>query len=71
MDQEHESIARTSRRRFFGACAIGAGTAFAGAAAGIAVASGPANAGSSEPGRSGGLYRVSDHVRRFYELAKF
>jgi len=71
MDQEHESTAGTSRRRFFGACALGTGAVFAGAVAGAAVAGRPASGTSSETGRSREMYRVTDHVRRFYELAKF
>lgn len=67
MKQSEKKAAEADRRSFLklaGAGVVGSGAALAATVA-------PAAAASTEPAADAGSYRESDHVKRYYELAKF
>lgn len=66
MTQPVKKVANADRRSFLklaGASAVGSGAALA--------ASVTPAAAASEPVAGAGTYRETDHVKRYYELAKF
>lgn len=67
MKQSDKTAAKADRRSFLklaGAGVVGSGAALASTVA-------PADAASSAPEAGEGGYRETDHVKRYYELAKF
>ena len=67
MKQTEKKAATADRRSFLklaGASVVGSGAA-------IAATVTPAAAASTQEAASGTAYRETDHVRRYYELAKF
>lgn len=67
MKKNDKTSAGTDRRGFLKL----AGAGVAGSGAAIASAVVPAEAASKPADTNGGGYRETDHVRRYYELAKF
>ena len=63
-----EEAGSVGRRDFLRKAGLGAGTAGA-VAVGLSAAS--AQAKTPEAGASGAGYQETDHVKKFYELAKF
>ncbi len=66
MKQSNKKVAKADRRSFLklaGAGVVGSGAAFASTVV-------PAEAANTPEANDGG-YRETDHVKRYYELAKF
>lgn len=68
---KQEKISKgVDRRAFLRGVGLGAGAA--GAVAAMTVAAGPVEAAVEEPSVKGGDgYRETEHVRRYYQLARF
>lgn len=68
---KEKDLKSPERRDFFKKAGLGIGAA---GAVAIGLSSGPANPAVKSDGRldiKKGAYQVTDHVRRYYELARF
>ncbi len=67
MSKEKDAAA-VGRRDFFRKAGLGAGAA---GAAAVGLSASTAGAATAEASPQGAGYRETDHVKKFYELAKF
>jgi nitrous oxide reductase len=70
-DQQEQTKPRGGRRDFLRLAGLGGVAAGAAALAGGAPEAAAAEAGAAGPRRGGTGYRETEHVRRYYELARF
>ena len=66
---KQDKSGKPTRREFFRTAGAGVGAAVVGAAGAAGLGSGKAKAGQSNDKPSRG-YRLTDHVKRYYDLAK-
>jgi hypothetical protein len=69
MKKQNKEAVSVGRRDFFRKAGFGVGAAGV-AAAGLAAGSAGATEPQREPGKSAG-YRETEHVKKFYELARY
>ncbi|MBI3454151.1 MAG: formate dehydrogenase [Rhodospirillales bacterium] len=66
---EEKRIESVARREFFRKAGLGAGAVAAGVA--VSGAATPKIGAAAAPSATSGGYRETEHVKRYYELAKF